>query len=60
MNASPSAEALALTDANDVTVAVEHDCPAARVVARWHDDVHPGAFATCDLQPCDAVQRVST
>jgi hypothetical protein len=31
---------------------------AAKVVANWHDDHHPGAFAFCDLQPCDAVRRV--
>jgi hypothetical protein len=31
----------------------------ASIVRRWHDDepTHPGAFSTCDHQPCNAVGR---
>ena len=32
--------------------------PAARVVANWHNDTHPGAFQTCGEQPCHATRSV--
>lgn len=32
--------------------------PAGRVVARWHDETHAGAFSMCQEQPCHAVKRV--
>lgn len=62
MNAvSPSAEALALTDAPDVAgqQTTHPYCPAVNVVANWHNGAHQGAFATCMEQPCDGVKRVS-
>lgn len=59
---SPSAEALAITEKDDIgdQQQVTHPyCPAVNVVANWHNGNHQGAFATCMEQPCDGVKRVS-
>lgn len=32
--------------------------PAGHVVANWHNDVHTGAYRTCQQQPCRAVREV--
>lgn len=60
----PAADSLVLADKGTL----RHDghagagyrgrSPVARVVARWHDGEHRGAFSVCDQQPCDAVRRV--
>lgn len=71
MNSLPApAEALTLIDSTDNQARASREpivgssyrgfSPAAHVVAHWHDDVHPGAFSNCDLQPCDAVRRVES
>lgn len=66
----PSSESLTLLDATDTQIDRPADpihgmgyqgtSPAARVVRNWHNETHPGAFSTCDLQPCDAVRRVES
>jgi hypothetical protein len=60
---NPAAETLSLVDIDDqqaVNIDVAHIyCPAARVVANWHNGVHEGGYATCQEQPCNAVRRVS-
>jgi len=25
------------------------------IIARWHDENHPGGFGVCDRQPCHAI-----
>lgn len=63
MSMSPAAESLILegensTDPELSTMPLYGASPAAEVVARWHDDVHLGAFSTCYEQPCMGVRRV--
>lgn len=46
---------------DSLTLAPDHEPGSASrvvsIVRRWHDDEHPGAFTTCDDQPCNAVAR---
>jgi hypothetical protein len=61
---SAAAESLIFTDGGHATNE-PHGGPSyhgntreAQVVARWHDEVHPGSFRFCDQQPCHAIRQV--
>lgn len=46
---------------DSLVLAPDHEAGSAdrlaAIVRRWHDDNHPGAFLTCDDQPCNAIGR---
>jgi len=61
MNTTPDLETLFLVDEEtDRRFGIDRDAesPAGRVVQRWHDVTHQGAYRFCDQQPCHAVRSV--
>lgn len=59
MSATTAIENHILTHDLPVTLEDERSSggsPAAVIVARWHDEAHPGSYKMCQEQPCAAVR----